>query len=182
MKPTLADLFLSFARVGLCSFGGATPWVRKLIVDDQKWMTDSEFASLLGLCQLVPGPAATNLTLCVGMRLHGWQGALSAASGLLFAPVILACTLAAIFDAYGASPTVQAATHGMAAAGVGLLLAVGIKLAEGIKKEKSNWLLISAIALVSVGGLGLPALPVLLGLLVVGAAYAWHRFDCAALP
>lgn len=175
-KASLWQLFAGFAKAGITSFGGAMPLVKHLVVEQEKWLPSNEFASLVGLCQFIPGPNATNVSMCVGMKLRGAVGAAVAAVGLLSGPVALACSAAAAFDAYGDLPLVQAAAQGAAAAGAGLLLATGIKLGQAIE-EKAIWLPVSGAALLAVGGFRLPALPVLVGLLVVTGAMAWHRLE-----
>ena len=69
------DLFLTFSRITLSSFGGALFWARLGLVERQRWLTDREFAEFLTIGQLLPGPNVLNLTVLVGYRLGGWSGA-----------------------------------------------------------------------------------------------------------
>lgn len=178
-RPSLLRLFLGFGKAGITSFGGAMPLVRHLVVEQEKWLDNKEFASLVGLCQFVPGPNATNVSMCVGMRLRGAAGALVSAFGLLSGPVALACMAAAVFDIYGSLPLVQAAAHGAAVAGTGLLLATGCKLVPAIE-NKLVWLPVSGLVLIGVGVLKMPALPVLAALLAAAGGVAWFRLGRVA--
>ncbi|MDF1825055.1 MAG: chromate efflux transporter [Verrucomicrobiales bacterium] len=80
MKSFL-QVFREFFILGLTSFGGPTAHVaffRERFVGDRKWLTESEFADLLALCQFLPGPASSQLGLSIGWRKAGWGGAFAA--------------------------------------------------------------------------------------------------------
>ena len=53
---TRSSLFLAFLKMGLLGFGGVMPWARRVIVDERGWLADREFAELIGMCQILPGP------------------------------------------------------------------------------------------------------------------------------
>ena len=45
--PILADLFLTFARVGVCTFGGGyamLPILQRELVENKKWATEDQLA------------------------------------------------------------------------------------------------------------------------------------------
>ena len=73
-RITRKTLFASFLKMGLLGFGGVLPWARRVIVDDRRWLTDREFAELIGLCQVMPGPNVVNLSVIIGARTHGVVG------------------------------------------------------------------------------------------------------------
>lgn len=126
--PSRRQLFLCFLELGLCSFGGVLPWARRMLVERRGWMTETEFAELLGLGQILPGPNIANLAVMYGTRTHGAMGALLAFMGLMFAPFVIILGLLAAYTQYGNLPQVQGALHGMAAASAGLVLAMGIQM------------------------------------------------------
>lgn len=75
------EVFREFFTLGLTSFGGPTAHVaffRERFVGVKKWLTESEFADLLALCQFLPGPASSQLGLSIGWRKAGWPGAFAA--------------------------------------------------------------------------------------------------------
>ena len=55
---TLGTLFIAFLKVSLGSFGGGggLVWARRIVVDQQHWLSDREFAEIVTLCQFLPGP------------------------------------------------------------------------------------------------------------------------------
>ena len=84
-KPDFATLVRAFGRIGLINFGGPAGQIalmHKDLVDDRKWITESDFLHALNFCHLLPGPEAQQLATYVGWRLHGVRGGLAA--GLLF--------------------------------------------------------------------------------------------------
>ena len=53
--PTRGELFLSYVKIGLLGFGGVAAWARHVIVEDRRWLTEREYAEILGLGQVLPG-------------------------------------------------------------------------------------------------------------------------------
>ena len=66
--PTLFDLFVAFALIALCGFGGVLAWSRRMLVEERKWMTAEEFDDAYALCQFLPGPNVVNLSVVFGRR------------------------------------------------------------------------------------------------------------------
>src|SRR3978361_1902173 len=93
--PTLFDLFAGFFLVGVFGFGGVLPWARRMIVEQRKWLTATEFTEMLGLCGFLPGGNIMNVTIALGSRFHGIPGALSCFLGLMTAPVAIVIGLGA---------------------------------------------------------------------------------------
>src|SRR5436305_12245874 len=98
-RVTHAGLFLAFLKMGLLGFGGVAPWVRHVIVEERRWMDDGEFASLLGLSQVLPGANTINTAVLLGDRFRGISGAAAAVLGLMAMPLAIAV---ATVEAYGA--------------------------------------------------------------------------------
>jgi chromate transporter len=73
--PTLLELFLAFALISLCGFGGVLAWSRRMLVEERKWMTPEEFNDAYALCQFLPGPNVVNLSVVFGRRIRGPVGA-----------------------------------------------------------------------------------------------------------
>src|SRR5262245_42428138 len=70
-----ADLFIAFALIALCGFGGVLAWSRRMLVEERKWMTAQEFDDAYALCQFLPGPNVVNLSVVFGRRIRGTLGA-----------------------------------------------------------------------------------------------------------
>jgi len=87
--PTPRELFLGFAKIAVCGFGGVLAWSRRVIVQERGWMSPEEFNEQLALCQVLPGPNIVNFSVMFGSRAAGLAGSLAALFGLLGPPVIL---------------------------------------------------------------------------------------------
>ena len=97
MKSAL-EVLREFFVMGLTAFGGPTAHVaffRDRFVGVKKWLSDSDFADLLALCQFLPGPASSQLGLCIGWRRAGLPGALAAWTAFTL-PSALALTIFAV--------------------------------------------------------------------------------------
>jgi chromate transporter len=133
--PSLAGLFLGFNEIALSGFGGVLPWARRILVDRRRWLEPGEFAAILGLCQVLPGPNVINLSVVVGARYRGAAGALAASAGLLVGPFMIVVALAILYGRYGELPAVQGMLHGISAVGAGLILATGLRMARDLNRR-----------------------------------------------
>ena len=166
--PGVGELFRSFNKVSLSGFGGVLPFVRRMLVEEKRWMTAQEFNAQLGLCQFLPGPNVINLSVLVGARFHGWRGALAASGGMLLAPFLIVLCLAFAYGTWGHLPVVQAVLRGVAAAGAGLLIATAIKMARSVD-DPWVYLPFAGVILVGVAVFRWP-LPVLMVVLLAASA------------
>ena len=122
-------LFASFLKMGLLGFGGVLPWARRVIVDERRWLDDREFAELIGLCQVLPGPNVVNLSVIIGARSHGPVGSLIAVTGILFVPVGVMLVIAIFYASVAHEPLAQNAIAGASAAAAGLITRHGVAAA-----------------------------------------------------
>jgi chromate transporter len=131
-SPSIAPmtLFRAFMAIGLSGFGGVLPFARRELVDRRKWLTDIEFAEMLGICSVLPGPNIINISIWFGTRHGGAFGAIASFAGLVGVPMVLLLTLATIYGRYASDPRVNAAVDGMAAAAAGLLIGTGLLMAR----------------------------------------------------
>ena len=172
-SPTPRALFAAFFSASVTGFGGVMPWARRVLVDKRRWLTADEFTDLLGLCQFLPGGNVINLAVAVGARFQGVRGALAALVGLLAAPFAIMLTLGALYTAYGHLPQVEAVFRGVPAAAAGLVLAMGIRMAQA---GAASWrgAIFAAAAFAAVALARLPLVPVLAVLVPLSVAVAWR--------
>ena len=115
MTHRVLDVFIAFLKLGLTSFGGPVAHIgyfHKDFVERRQWLNEQQFAQLLGLCQLLPGPASSQLGFCLGLMRAGWLGALAAFAAFTLPSVLLLLGFAVILPQL--SNTVgQAALHGL---------------------------------------------------------------------
>ena len=174
---TPGELFRAFAGLGLTGFGGVLSWARRMLVDRRGWLDDREFAELLALGQILPGPNICNVAAMLGWRAAGWRGAAAAVSGLLGPPCVVALALAALYRRFSGVAAVRGALHGMAAVAAGLVLLTALKLARA-QPRTGRALSGGACAWAAVGVLKWPLGWVLLALIpamLIAERYAWRR-------
>ena len=96
---TLLKLMLVFAKVAVLTFGGGyamVPIFENELVKNHAFLTADEFANLVGLAQVTPGPIGFNSATYVGMAQGGLAGALAASLGVVI-PSIVISLLVAVF-------------------------------------------------------------------------------------
>src|SRR5271167_2765141 len=70
-----------FAKLGITSFGGPIAhlgYFRQEIVVRRKWLDETTYTDLIGLCQFLPGPASSQVGIALGMTRAGLWGGLAA--------------------------------------------------------------------------------------------------------
>src|ERR1700733_2185086 len=122
------ELFLGFLKIGLLGFGGIAPWARHVIVEERRWVTDKEFAAILGIGQILPGPNTMNAAVMLGDRFQGIPGVLLCLAGQMAMPLVIVTSLAVTYEHFSAIPEVRAALIGAAAGAAGLVLGTALKM------------------------------------------------------
>ncbi len=82
----------AFLRLGVTSFGGPIAhlgYLRTEFVERRAWLSEAQFAQLLAICQLLPGPASSQLGFAIGWLRAGWPGAVAAFVGFTMPSVLL---------------------------------------------------------------------------------------------
>jgi chromate transporter len=173
--PGPSELFLRFAQVAVTGFGGVTPWARRMLVEERRWLDPDEFTDVLSLCQLLPGPNIVNIAVCVGARFDGVRGALAAFAGLMGAPVVIVLVLGALYTQYGHLPAVSSAFRGISAAAAGLVVAMGLKMMAS-RRLRSAMAVFAVVTFIGVALVRLPLVVILAGVAPASIAAAiWRR-------
>jgi chromate transporter len=175
-SPTLLELFVAFALIALCGFGGVLAWSRRMLVEERKWMTAEEFNDAYALCQFLPGPNVVNLSVVFGRRIRGLLGAAVASAGLLGPPFVIVSVIGFVYARFGEIAALQRMLIGVAAAAAGLVLGTCAKMALPLLRDRFGIApLIVLATFASVGVLRWP-LPWALAVLVpLSIAIAWAR-------
>jgi chromate transporter len=163
VQPSLAELFVAFAKMSLAGFGGVLVWARRGIVEQHRWMTADEFNETFALCHFLPGPNIVNLSFVFGSRFRGLAGGIAAFAGLIGPPMLIAIVLAALYKHYGEIEALRRTLAGIACAAVGLLLSVMLKMTTPLVKRRDIAGLVVLVAVfIAIGVLRLPLAEVLL--------------------
>jgi chromate transporter len=178
---TRTALFAAFLKMGLLGFGGVLPWARRVLVDERHWLDDREFAELIGLCQVLPGPNVVNLAVIIGARYHGFVGSVIALTAILFVPVGLMLAIATFYSTLAHQPLARNAIVGASAAAAGLILGTGLRLLLQTRPPLRG-LLTGGSAFVAVGVLQWPLLSVIAVLIVVAIVAEWRASRMGTAP
>jgi len=173
--PTVTGIFTGFFMVGIRGFGGVLPWARRMMIDEREWLTEAEFAEVLGLCQFLPGGNIINVSVAVGSRFRGAPGAIAALLGLMLAPVAIVVGLGAIYDQFAEQPVVRRAFAGLAAAASAFVLAASLKIAAPLRGRYLA-MAITAVTFVAIAIVRLP-LPLAMPVLAIFSIVALWRFE-----
>ena len=168
-------LLLCFVKVGMTSFGGSTQaWIFRAVVEERRWLSDTDFLAGVTIAQILPGANPVNLALYVGQRLRGWPGAIVATLGMV-APAIVIVLLAGVLYARLAHfPLTHFLLIGIATVGVGATLAAGLKVARKIERRPAV-VVIGVATFIAVGVLHWSMVPVVAVLAPLSVALAARR-------
>src|SRR5512140_411789 len=97
-------IFYVFSKMALQGFGGVMPFAYRALVEQERWLSATEFAELLGICQILPGPTICNVAVFVGRRFGNGTGVAAAVSGLLVLPFLIAIASGAVYQRFGNLP------------------------------------------------------------------------------
>jgi chromate transporter len=172
--PSRKELFVGFLKVGLQGFGGTLPFARRMLVEQQRWLTPREFTEVLSLAQFLPGPNIVNVSIIIGNRFAGPLGSVAASLGLMLMPFLIVLALAALYAQFADIAAVRGATNGVSAAATGLMISMGFKMAEPLKGVVWQ-LAVAAVAFAAIGLLRVPLLWVLAVLVPISVALAWWQ-------
>jgi chromate transporter len=128
-RVSLGKLFSVFALIGVTSFGGGiVAYLRRSLVEKEKWLNEDGFMAALEIAQTLPGLNSTNMSVIVGRKLRGPAGALVATLGMILPGAVIVTALGFAYVALRHDPKVAVMLTGVAAAAVGLLLQVTLKI------------------------------------------------------
>jgi len=151
------DLFLTFARVGVCTFGGGyamLPILQREVVERKGWCTDEELADYFAIGQCTPGVIAVNTATFVGSKKKGVSGGIVATLGMIFPSVVIITLIAAFLQNFAHIPAVRHAFNGVRAAVVALIASSVLKLGKTtLKSAPAVAIYIVVLALAVAGNL-----------------------------
>ncbi len=125
------ELFWSFFQIGLFSIGGgyaAMPLIQNQVVDLHGWLTMTQFADIMTIAEMTPGPIAINSATFVGIQVAGFSGAITATLGCVVPSCIIVMTLAYIYYRFRGLSMVQGILAGLRPAVVAMIASAGISL------------------------------------------------------
>ncbi len=129
----LLQLFLSFLKIGVFSFGGGyamLPLIQEEIVTAHGWITQANFVDIIAVAQITPGPVAVNSATFVGYHVAGVSGALIATLAVVSGPLVLVTVVVHLADRFSKSYLVQGALTGLRPALIALIAYSAVSIAK----------------------------------------------------
>lgn len=170
--PSIKTLFLTYTKIGILGFGGVAAVARYVIVEERKWLDEKEYATYLGVGQILPGPNTINVAVMIGERYQGKLGSLVCVIGIMFLPAGIAVALGIAYDQFSTIPHVQTALIGASAAAAGTFLGTGLKMLGRIQKRMTDYLIIG-LTIVLVAGFHVSLVTTVLALIPTSIAIKW---------
>lgn len=125
----LIKLFLSFVQIGLFSIGGGyavLALINHHVVELNGWLNAREFADVVTLSQMTPGPIALNAATFVGQRMAGFLGSITATVAVILPSLIIVLSLGYLYTKHKNHPILEAILKGLRPVVVGLIASAGL--------------------------------------------------------
>ena len=149
------ELIWNFLQIGMFSIGGgyaAMPLIQNQIVDQMGWLTMQQFADVMTISEMTPGPIAINAATFVGIQVAGIPGAILATLGYILPSSIIVTVLAYIYYRFRGLTVIQGVLAGIRPAVIAMIASAGISLTSlalyGQKYLPANLLRLDVISAV----------------------------------
>ncbi len=153
MFKTLGIIFLTFMKIGVCTFGGGyamIPILQREIVKGRKWVTDEEIMDYYVIGQCTPGVIAVNVATFVGQKVFGIIGGIVATLGLIFPSYLIICMISLFLQKFSEISYIQSAFAGIRIAVCALVVhTVAGMIRKNVKNALTFFVLAATFILVA---------------------------------
>lgn len=135
----LLDLFLTFAKIGLFTFGGGYAMISVIennCVERKRWITHDEMINMTIIAESTPGPIAINCATFTGYKRAGFVGALVATLGMILPSFIIIYLISMFLDSFLELTIIANAFKGIKIAVGILILDAAITMIKKMHKKK----------------------------------------------
>ena len=156
----LADLFLTFAKVGVMTFGGGyamLPILQREVVENKGWATEDQLADYYAVGQCTPGVIAVNTATFVGSSQAGILGGICATLGVVFPSLVIILIIAAFLRNIMTMEVIAHAFNGVRAGVTALILVSVIKLFKGAVTDWPTRIIYLLVLVLAAAGTFVPA-------------------------
>ena len=177
-RPSLALLFASFLRLGIASFGGPAmiAYIRRMAVDQKRWLDDPTFRAGVALCQVIPGATAMQVAAYVGLRTRGVVGAATTYIGFGLPAFLIMISLSALYMRTHNLPIAVSLFSGIQAIIVAIIANATISFGRNYLKLRKDMAIAAFAAGMFILGMN-PILVILLAALIGLLAYRDQPFQ-----
>jgi chromate transporter len=173
--PTLLDVVRQWGRIGCLGFGGPPTHIallRDLCVERKRWLAPSDFEDAIAACNLLPGPASTQLAIFCAWRVRGRPGAIVGGLAFILPGLVAILGLAALFLAGSPPLWVKGASAGAGAAVAAVAVHAGRGLLSGSRLGGQNASVPRRITYLALGGVAAATVGAWLVLILLGSGVA----------
>lgn len=175
------DLFWTFFKIGLFTFGGGLamlPMLEREVITNKHWATYDELMDYYAIGQCTPGIIAVNTATFIGYSQKKVKGAIVATTGVITPSIIIILIIASLMSTFASQPIVQHALAGIRIAVCILILKAILKMFKsGIKDTFGVILFLVALLVTSMNWLPAALVVVLAALTGIGYSLLTHRHD-----
>ena len=176
MKGIYLELFRTFFKIGIVTFGGGyamIPLIETEVVDRKKWLDKQELLDLIAIAQSCPGVFAVNISIFIGYKLRKERGAVCAAVATALPSFVIILLIAMFFHQFKDNKVVSAMFRGIRPAVVALIAVPTFNLAKKAKINLANcWIPIGGALLIWLLGVN----PIFIIIIAGLAGYAYGRY------
>lgn len=148
----LFDLFITFAKIGVMTFGGGyamLPILQRELVENKGWTTEEDIADYFAIGQCTPGIIAINTATFVGTKQKGIIGGIVASLGMVFPSLVIITLIATVLTTFSELEVVKHAFAGIRVAVCVLIFNSVLKLMKSAIKDYYALFIFIGIFLVS---------------------------------
>ena len=134
----LLDLFLTFAKIGMFTFGGGYAMISVIennCVERKKWITHDEMMNMTVVAESTPGPIAINCSTFTGYKIAGFPGALASTVGIVIPSFVIIFAISMFLDNFLELTIVANAFRGIKIAVGLLILQAAVNMIKNMKKK-----------------------------------------------
>ena len=151
---SLWQLVLYMLRLGAIGFGGPVAlvgYMHRDLVEDRRWIAESDYKEGLALSQLAPGPLAAQLAIYLGYVHYRIFGGTIVGIAFVMPSFLMVLAIGWAYVRYGGLSWMQAVFYGVGAAVIGIIAISAYKLtAKNIGKDKLLWIIYLTLAAITV--------------------------------
>ena len=132
------DLFLTFMKIGAFTFGGGyamIPLIQREVVEEKKWISESELMDMIAIAESTPGPIAINSATFVGHHVSGFWGAFCATLGVILPSFAIIAAISYVLQQFERLRAVKYAFMGIRAGVLALILKAFWNMARQIPRK-----------------------------------------------
>ena len=150
-KNVVIELFCTFARIGLFTFGGGYAMIsliQDICVEKKKWISHDEMMDITIIAESTPGPIAINCATYVGYKMRGIAGAIAATVGVILPSFIIIYLISLFLDSFLEIDWIASAFKGIKIAVGILILDAAFKMIAKMPKKPFQMTVLTTVFLI----------------------------------